>query len=170
MDLHFGADDLPDTFWGCPVHACDQRAAVMAVWSLQVHGWRFGVLCPKNLNPFPMQGSLQDEKAVYIIPGEASRQQVIVDLSRAVGAGIMTEAQATKTRGRSNWVGTNSFGRLGLRGLAVHKHLQYHGAGSLSNLQRNALRFSSKSHSQHAAAENQSGPCPRNSICHPFRC
>ena len=69
----------------------------------------------------------------------------------------------SKTRGRSNWVGTKSFGRLGRPGLEVLKHLQYHRAGSLSNLQRNALRFSSKSDSQHAAAENQSGPCPRNS-------
>ena len=48
MDLHLGTDDLPDAFQGCPVHASDQRAVVSAVWSRQVHGWRFGVMngCP----------------------------------------------------------------------------------------------------------------------------
>ena len=84
--------------------------------------------------------ALRDEKAVHIIREEASRQQVIVDLQRALGAGIMTQAQAAKTRERSNWVETHSFGRLGRVVLAVLKNLQHHGAGSLSNLQRNALR------------------------------
>ena len=40
------------------------------------------------------------------------------------------------------------------------KHLQYNGAGSLSNLQRKAMRFHQKSDNQHAVAKNQSGLAP----------
>ena len=51
MDLHLCTDVLPDAIRGCPVHAGEQRAAVVAVWQLHVHGWRFGVLngCPYGI-------------------------------------------------------------------------------------------------------------------------
>ena len=63
------------------------------------------------LGPVIDLGSLQDETAVYIILREASRQQVIVDPN------VHSQAQAAKTRGRSSWVGTSSFGCLGRPGL-----------------------------------------------------
>ena len=78
---------------------------------------------------------------VNIIPREASRQLAIVDLQGALDAGFVDQAQAAKSRGRSDWVGATSFGRLGRLGLAVLKHLQYHGTESLLNIQRSALRF-----------------------------
>ena len=50
-------------------------------------------------------------------------------------------AQAAKTRGRSGWVGTNAFGKLGRLGLATLKHLQYHHQRILTPQQRRALLF-----------------------------
>ena len=51
MDLHLGINDIPDAFRGCPVHAGDKGAAVVAVWSSQVHGWRLGAMsgCPYGI-------------------------------------------------------------------------------------------------------------------------
>ena len=51
-NLQLGTDDLLDAFRGCPVRAGDQRAAVVAVWSPQVHGWSFGVMngCPYGID------------------------------------------------------------------------------------------------------------------------
>ena len=142
-----------------PAHVKPLRGGILRRQSVGGHCSHFtqqarcfnGVFQPKEPKSFPMQNhraSLDPvidlgsfKKAVYIIPREASRQKVMVDLQRALDSEIMTQAQAAQTRGRSDWVGTNSFERLGRLGLAVFKHLQYHVAGSLSNFQRNALRF-----------------------------
>ena len=128
------------------------------------------VLSPKNLNPFPMQGTLQNERAVFIIPREVSLQQVIVDLSRALGAGIMSEAQAAKTRGRSNWVGPTASDALAAGGWPSTSTCRTKDLAACRTFSGTHCDFSSKNHSKHAAMENQSGPWPRNSTCHPLRC
>ena len=57
------------------------------------------------------------EGLVTIIPKEATRRQVVSDIQQALETGRMTPGQAAKLRGRSQWVGTLSFGRLGRLGL-----------------------------------------------------
>ena len=76
-----------------------------------------------------------------VAPKDGSRRQVALDISDALAANHMSTAQAAKTLGRSTWVGTNSFGKLGRLGLAVLKHLQYHRQRMLTEPQRRSLRF-----------------------------
>ena len=76
-----------------------------------------------------------------IAPKDSSRRQVAMDITQALADGNMSTAQAAKTRGRSTWVGTNSFGKLGRLGLSVLKHLQYHRQRHLSLTQRRSLQF-----------------------------
>ena len=59
--------------------------------------------------------------------------ELFVIVVLALGLGLVInrvvdklEVQAAKTRGKSTWAGTNSFGKLGRLGLAVLKYLQYH--------------------------------------------
>ena len=72
---------------------------------------------------------------------DSSRRQVALDIAQALAHGSMTTAQTAKTRGRSTWVGTNSFGKLGRLGLSVLKFLQYHKQRQLTPAQRRSLRF-----------------------------
>ena len=78
---------------------------------------------------------------VYVMPKDASRRQVSIDIHEALLANHMSMAQAAKTRGRSGWVGTNSFGTLGRLGLSVLKFLQYNKQLALTSPQRRSLAF-----------------------------
>merc|ERR1712051_759207 len=51
LQLQLGTDDLPDAFRGCPLHASQQHAAAIAIWSPVKRGWAFGVMngCPFGL-------------------------------------------------------------------------------------------------------------------------
>ena len=78
---------------------------------------------------------------VGIAPKDSSRRQVVQDIQGALSANTMSTAQAAKTRGRSGWVGSNSFGKLGRLGLSVLKFLQYNKQRHLTTTQRHALTF-----------------------------
>ena len=87
-------------------------------------------------------GEVATEGTVTIIPKESSRRQVVSDIQLALETGRMSTGQAAKLRGRSQWVGTLSFGRLGRLGLAVLKAIQYgHTSPELSEEEKAALRF-----------------------------
>ena len=62
---------------------------------------------------------------VHVMPKDASRRQVGMDIDGALQHHHITMAQAAKARGRSGWVGAKSIGRLGRLGLSVLKHLQH---------------------------------------------
>ena len=110
---------------------------------------------PKASKSYPMQGhraflgAIIDLMEVHpegsgmarVSPKDSSRRQVALDISKALSQNHITMAQAAKTRGRSTWVGTNSFGKLGRLGLAVLKHLQYHWQRELTPEQRRSLQF-----------------------------
>ena len=109
---------------------------------------------PKPAKSFPMQshrgflGAVLDladvatEGTVTVIPKEATRRQVVNDIQRALADSRMTPGQAAKLRGRSQWVGTLSFGRLGRLGLAVLKAIQYgHRSANLGEEEKAALEF-----------------------------
>ena len=87
-------------------------------------------------------GEVATEGTVTIIPKESSRRQVVADIQLAIDTGRMSPGQAAKLRGRSQWVGTLSFGRLGRLGLAVLKAIQYgHTSPRLSTEEQMALEF-----------------------------
>ena len=110
---------------------------------------------PKPSKAFPMMnhrgflGAVVDMAEVHpdgsgeacIAPKDSSRRQVYLDITEALAADSMSTAQAAKTRGRSSWVGTNSFGKLGRLGLSVLKWLQYHRQHKLTSAQRRSLQF-----------------------------
>ena len=110
---------------------------------------------PKPPKAYPMQshrpflGSVPDlssitiDGSVTITPREASRRHVRNDIETAISTGVFTSAQASKTRGRSGWVATNSFGRIGRLGTAVLKELQYFHPGRLTQRHMQALAFHS---------------------------
>ena len=62
---------------------------------------------------------------VMVKPRDHSRQAVVEDLQDALDARRLTPGQASKLRGRSGWVATNTFGKIGRMGTALLKHLQY---------------------------------------------
>ena len=66
---------------------------------------------------------------------------MVQDIQDALVANNMSTAHAAKTRGRSGWVGSNSFGKLGRLGLGVLKHLQYNRQHQLTTTQRATLTF-----------------------------
>ena len=117
--------------------------------------WSFTILGtpPKLPKAFPMQShrpflgtvpdlsSIHEDGWVTVRPKEMSRKQVIIDIDIALEAGAMTSAQAAKTRGRSSWVASNTFGKIGRLGMAVLKELQYRKQGPLTTSQIRALRF-----------------------------
>ena len=110
---------------------------------------------PKASKSFPMQwhraflGAVVDvqdvspdgDGFVYIMPKDSSRRQVALDIEAALCDGRMSTAQAAKTSGRSSWVATNAFGRIGRLGMAVLKFLQYHRTHHLTHAHRRALAF-----------------------------
>ena len=110
---------------------------------------------PKPSKSFPMQwhraflGAIIDVQGVcqqgdgdvYIMPRDNSRRPVCLDIDAALDHSHMSRSQAAKTRGRSGWVGTNSFGKLGRLGMATLKQLQYHRRQVLAAPQRRSLLF-----------------------------
>ena len=80
---------------------------------------------------------------VFIKPKDISRQAVVLDLQEALATGHMTAGQASKTRGRSNWVATNAFGKVGRLGTSVLRDIQYHPlpGNRLSLVQLSHLHF-----------------------------
>ena len=68
---------------------------------------------------------------------------LLADLDAAIKSGSMLPYQASETRGRSGWVASNSFGRIGRIGSSVLKHLQYQHqlTGRLTQEQVASLRF-----------------------------
>ena len=92
--------------------------------------WLYAVLGtpPKPRKAYPMQshrpflgsvadlGSLDLDGEVIIAPKEANRRQVREDITAALESGMMTPAQASKTRGRSGWIASNSFARIWVPG------------------------------------------------------
>ena len=130
------------------VAATSQRAKELGNWLYATLGTP-----PKPKKSFPMQahrpflGSVPDlssidlDGQVVIAPREASRRQVREDIALALSTGTMTSGQASKTRGKSGWVATNSFGRIGRLGTSVLKELQYRPAGPLTLSQRHILKF-----------------------------
>ena len=80
--------------------------------------------------------------SMVLAPKEATRQQVQADIQQAIDTKRLTSAQAAKLRGRSGWLASNSFGRIGRLGSAVLKRLQYkQHSGNLSESDVRALRF-----------------------------
>ena len=95
------------------------------------------------LGSVPDLSSLTIDGGVTITPRESSRRHVRDDIEAALSSGVFTSAQASKTRGRSGWVATNSFGRIGRLGTAVLKELQYCHRGQLLPRHKQALAFHS---------------------------
>ena len=93
------------------------------------------------LGSVPDLSSITVDGGVTITPREASRRQVRNDIEAALLSGVFNSAQASKTRGRSGWVATNSFGRIGRLGTAVLKELQYLHRGPLIPRHKQALAF-----------------------------
>ena len=84
---------------------------------------------------------IQHDTSVVIAPKEATRTQVMEDLSLAICTCKLTSAQAAKVRGRSGWLASNSFGRIGRLGQAVLKKVQYVKNYIFTDQDAHALRF-----------------------------
>ena len=65
------------------------------------------------------------EDLVVVKPRDHSRITVIENLRQAVEARRFSPGQASKVRGRTNWVATNTFGKIGRLGISVLKAIQY---------------------------------------------
>ena len=88
-----------------------------------------------------MDANPQGDGEACVAPKDSSRRQVALVIAQTLTDGTMSTAQAAKTRGRSTWVGTNSFGKLGRLGLSVLKFPQYHRQRRLTAAQRRSLQF-----------------------------
>ena len=88
-------------------------------------------------------GAAFSEGIVVIRPEDTSKEQVIADIAAAEELKYMTSGQASKTRGRSNWIASNTFGRIGRLGVQILKELQYgpRSSSTLSLPQLQQLRF-----------------------------
>ncbi|CAK0807283.1 unnamed protein product, partial [Prorocentrum cordatum] len=121
----------------------------------ELRQWPFDCLRtpPKRTKAFPTQShrpflgavldlsTAHEDGFVVVMPKESSRRLVCADIDAAVAAASMSSAQASKTRGRSSWVESNSFGRIGRLGIAVLKGLQCKHHGPLTAAQTQALKF-----------------------------
>ena len=65
------------------------------------------------------------EGLMVVKPRDHSRTTVIEDLRQAIADKLLTSAQASKIRGRSNWVATNTFGKICRLGVSVLRAIQY---------------------------------------------
>ncbi|CAK0890139.1 unnamed protein product [Prorocentrum cordatum] len=89
-------------------------------------------------------GAASEEGGLVISPKDMSRRQVLEDLAVPIQSHWAQPAQAAKTRGRSNWVSSNSHGRIGRLGVAVLKHIQCSLESPLASEQLDALSDSSQ--------------------------
>ena len=78
---------------------------------------------------------------VTISPKEQSRAEVADVIDEAIVSGYLPPGKAAKVRGKSGWVGSNSFGKLGRLGLAVLKEIQYGPEARLDEVQKGKLDF-----------------------------
>ena len=62
---------------------------------------------------------------ILVKPRDHSRATMVHDVQEALSTGFMSKGQASNTRGRSNWVATNTFGKIGRLGSSVMKSIQY---------------------------------------------
>ena len=65
------------------------------------------------------------EGIITLRPKDSAKAQVLQDLQRAIQSASMTSGEASKTRGRSGWIASQSYGRIGRLGVQQLKAIQY---------------------------------------------